>query len=93
MLRLSAYSVVDRAYAALMEDCQGCLLALSLRRDGGDPACRGRLAERVAGLNQLRTQLAGQAEPVAVICAVLGLVQRCGSWLGLHPGILPTVGS
>lgn len=93
MLRLSAYSVIDRAYAALMEDCQGCLLALSLRRDGGDPACRGRLADRVAGLNQLRAQLADEAERVAVICAVLGLVQRCASWFGLHPGALPTVGS
>lgn len=91
--RLSTFSVIDRAYVALMEDFQGRLLTLSLIPDGGDPRCRARLAEKVTVIEQLRTDLTRRAGRVTVICAVLAVMLRWGGWVGLHPADARTVDS
>lgn len=91
--RLSTFSVIDRAYVALMEDFQGRLLTLSLVPDGGDPRCRARLGEKVTIIEELRTDLARRAGRVTVICAVLAVVRRWGGWVGLHPADTRTVDS
>lgn len=93
MQRLSSFSVIDRAYMALMEDFQGQLLTLSLVHDGGDSYCRARLTEKVAVLARLREDLAADAGRISVVCAVLALLMRCGGWFGLHPGVTRTVDS
>lgn len=93
MQRLSSFSVIDRAYVALMEDFQGRLLTLSLLRGGGDPDCRARLMEKVRVMERLRADLAADAGRVALVCATLALLLRCAGWFGLHPGSAQTVDS
>ncbi|MCH2555793.1 MAG: hypothetical protein MK005_00670 [Alcanivorax sp.] len=84
--RLSAFSVVDRAYAAQLEDYQGRLLTLGLARGSlADdlPATRQRLQGSVDRLQQERRLLAADAGRVAVVCWMLSRVVRVRGWLGL----------
>lgn len=90
MQRLSTFSIIDRAYAALLEAFQGGLLTLGLRCREGDAACRARLNEKVDAMNGLRSRLAEEAGYVVVVCMALWLVQRCSHWVGLHPGAVRT---
>lgn len=90
--RLSAFSVIDRAYVALAEEYQGRLLTLGLT-PGGGAARRQHCHRKVAALEALRAGLAGDAGRVAVICGVLGLVRRCGGLVGLNPAPARTVDS
>ncbi|GAA5132884.1 hypothetical protein [Alloalcanivorax gelatiniphagus] len=87
--RLSAYSVVDRAYAAQMEDCQGRLLTLGLAAGpwvADLRASRERLLAEVELLRDERRQLAEEAGRVAVVCWVLSRTARVRGWLGFSEG-------
>ncbi|MFP1682028.1 hypothetical protein ACLD0W_05915 [Alloalcanivorax sp. C16-1] len=84
--RLSAFSVVDRAYAAQLEDYQGRLLTLSLARGPLVDELlitRQRLQGSVERLQQERRLLAADAGRVAVVCWVLSRVVLVRGWLGL----------
>lgn len=85
MQRLSSFSVIDRAYVALLEDFQGCLLTLDLRQDGGAElaACRASLVAKVDLVQALREALAANAGRVTLVCVLLGRVLRVRGWLGL----------
>lgn len=87
MQRLSSFSVIDRAYVALLEDFQGLLLTLGLRQgDGAETEqCRARLLAGVAEVRALREALAAEAGRVTVVCVLLGRVLRLRGWLGLGP--------
>ncbi|MCQ6260576.1 hypothetical protein MLD55_01400 [Alcanivorax sp. MM125-6] len=87
--RLSAFSVVDRAYAAQIEDFQGRLLTLGLNHpplSEERQRCRRLLEDDVERLRQERDRLTGEAGRVAVVCWLLGRLVRVRGWLGLNKG-------
>lgn len=87
--RLSAFSVVDRAYAALLEDRQGRLLTLGLAPTpftADLQTLRESLLNDVACLQDERRELAKHAGRVRVVCGLLGRWVRARGWLGFPEG-------
>ncbi|WP_101675786.1 hypothetical protein [Alloalcanivorax mobilis] len=91
MQRLSSFSVIDRAYAALQEDFQGRLLTLALPQTEPErsAACRAHLTDKVDTLRGLRGALVADAGRAAVVCVLLAGVLRLRGWLGLDVGLAP----
>lgn len=85
--RLSAFSVLDRAYVAQLEDLQGRLLTLGLAAASlaADlQTLRDGLRADVADLQDQRRQLAEHTGQVRVVCWLLGRWMRVRGWLGFQ---------
>lgn len=85
--RLSAFSVVDRAYAAQIEDFQGRLLTLGLSHPPLSEElrrCSRVLEENIRQLDEQRSHLTLEAGRIAVVCWVLARLLRVRGWLGLN---------
>ncbi|MBL7250902.1 hypothetical protein ACLD02_02275 [Alloalcanivorax sp. C16-2] len=85
--RLSAFSVVDRAYVAQIEDFQGRLLTLGLSHPPLSEElrrCSRVLEENVRHLSDERDRLTAEAGRIAVVCWLLGRLLRVRGWLGLN---------
>ncbi|KAF0805093.1 hypothetical protein A6D6_02603 [Alcanivorax xiamenensis] len=93
--RLSAFSVVERAYAALQEEYQGRLLTLRLAQSRHPLSHRvgviDEMEQRVQLLTSMRTVLARHPAGVALVCSVVSPALRIRHWLGLREESVFTV--
>ncbi|AFT72501.1 hypothetical protein B5T_04241 [Alloalcanivorax dieselolei B5] len=93
--RLSAFSVVERAYAALQEEYQGRLLTLRLAQSRHPLPNRiaviDEMQQRVQLLTSMRALLARHPAGVALVCSVISPALRIRQWLGLREESVFTV--
>lgn len=96
MSRLSSYSLVERAYAALEDELQGRLLTLRLaqhRRPTDKRAeTMAHLSSHLEQLSQLRCQHLPNPAELSVICALLGALLRLRQWAGMEAPLTNMMG-